>query len=456
MFATEDTIVAVATPPGRGALGVVRLSGRDALRIAGELLAGHLALAPRRATLARVAEGSGAGCIDEVIVTFFPGPASYTGEDVVEMSGHGSPVVLRAVVAHAMAAGARLAERGEFTLRAFLNGRIDLVQAEAVADLVDAVTPLQARAAFDQLRGTLTSAVQGIERDLFSLAARLEAAVDFPEEPYAFVEPGEAAAAIDACASRIVELLGQARRGRLIREGCQVTILGTTNTGKSSIFNGLLGSERAIVTALEGTTRDLLTETVEIAGVAVDLVDSAGVRESQDVIEREGVSRARRATAVADLVLLVLDGSRPLETGDRSLLAETRGKERVVVVNKRDLDAAWSEEALEEEPGRVVRTSAKTGEGLTELREAIAERLLGSVAWEPPAVTNARHAALLDEARGALAQAAGTARAGGRAGSEEFVLADLREARAALEAITGERTTQELLEEIFSRFCIGK
>lgn len=456
MFTTEDTIVAVATPPGRGALGVVRLSGSDALRIAGELLAGHPALPPRRATLARVAGADGAGPIDEVIATFFPGPASYTGEDVVEISGHGSPVVLRAVVARTMAAGARLAERGEFTLRAFLNGRIDLVQAEAVADLVDAVTPLQARAAFDQLRGTLTSAVQGIEREVFGLAARLEAAVDFPEERDEFVGPGAAAAEIDACASRIDELLCQARRGRVVREGCQVTIVGTTNTGKSSLFNKLTGLDRAIVTALEGTTRDLLTETVEIGGVPVDLVDSAGVRESQDVIEREGVCRARRATAAADLVLLVLDGSRPLETGDRALLVETRGKQRVVVVNKRDLEAAWSEEALEEEAGRVVRTSARTGEGLTELREAIAERLVGEVAWEPPPVTNARHVALLEEARGAMARAARTARAGGRTGSEEFVLADLREARAALEGITGERTTEELLDEIFSRFCIGK
>ena len=456
MFATDDTIVAIATPPGRGGLGVVRLSGPQALRIAGELLAGHPALEPRRATLARVTGALGTAPIDEVIATFFPGPASYTGDDVVEISGHGSPVVLGGMVSGATAAGARLAGRGEFTLRAFLNGRIDLVQAEAVADLVNAVTPLQARATFDQLQGTLTAAIQRIERDLFGLAARLEAAVDFPDEGYEFVAPGAAAEEIGACASRIDELLGQARRGRVVREGCQVTILGTTNTGKSSLFNQLLGSERAIVTPLEGTTRDLLTERIEIGGILVDLVDSAGVRESLDVIEREGVDRARRATAVADLVLLVLDGSRLLADGDRALLAETGSRERVVAINKCDLKPAWGEEALAGEPGPVVRTSAKEGTGLAELRDAMTERLAGRVDWEPPAVTNARHVALLEEARGAFARAAGTARAGGSAGSEEFVLADLRDVRAALEAITGERTTEELLDEIFSRFCIGK
>ena len=223
------------------------------------------------------------------------------------------------------------------------------------------------------------------------------------------------------------------------------------------IFNNLVGSERAIVTALAGTTRDLLTETIEIDGVPVDLVDSAGVRESRDAIEREGVSRARRATAVADLVLLVLDGSRPLEAGDRALLAETRDRERVVVVNKRDLEAAWGEKVLEGEPGPVVRTSATTLEGMGELREAIAGRLTGGqMVWEPPAVTNVRHVGLLEDARGALERAAASARAGGRAGSEEFVLADLREAQAALETMTGERTTDDLLAEIFSRFCIGK
>ena len=457
MFATDDTIVAIATPPGRGGLGVVRLSGPQAARIAAVLLEGQPALEPRRATRARVAGEPAGGPVDEVIATFFPRPASYTGDDVVEISGHGSPVVLRGIVQGAMAAGARHAERGEFTLRAFLNGRIDLVQAEAVADLIDAVTPLQARAAFDQLQGTLTGTIRAIEGDLFSLAARLEASIDFPEEGYQFVEAASSAAELETCAGRVRALLREARRGRVIREGCQVTILGSTNTGKSSIFNKLIGMERAIVTPIAGTTRDLLTETIDVGGIPVDLVDSAGVREGRDEIEREGVSRALGATAVADLVLLVLDRSRALGAEDAALLARTRNRARVLVVNKIDLEAAWCEETPGGGTGPVVCVSAKTGEGVSELREAIRSALVGEGApQEPPAVTNVRHSGLLEEARGALERAAGSARAGGRAGSEEFVLADVREACAALERITGERTTDDLLAEIFGRFCIGK
>jgi len=275
VFSVTDTIVAIATPPGRGGIGVVRLSGPDALAIAGQLIARDGDLEPRRATyavvrrksLARhpggfdVAPGDGADFsrIDQAIVTSFPAPHSYTGEDVVELSAHGSPVVLRAIVEAAMAVGARLAEPGEFTLRAFLNGRIDLMQAEAVGDLIDAATPLQARAAFDQLDGTLTRAIADIDTALFDLIARLEASVDFPEEGYHFVDPDALAAALDALATRTGALLVDARRGRLIREGLQVAIVGAPNVGKSSLFNALVGSARAIVAAVPGTTRDLVT-----------------------------------------------------------------------------------------------------------------------------------------------------------------------------------------------------
>jgi tRNA modification GTPase len=469
MLATDDTIVAIATPPGHGGLGVIRLSGPRAVPIARGLLHGAPELQPRQATYARVVgelgghdaarENSGrwAGPVDEVIATSFPRPTSYTGEDVVEIAAHGSPVVLEAIVRRAVAAGARHAERGEFTLRAFLSGRIDLVQAEAVADLIEAVTPLQARAAFDQLRGTLTEAIGAIDQDLFDLAARLEASIDFPDAGYHFVDVAACASEIEAIASRVQALLVDAQRGRIIREGRQAALVGRTNTGKSSIFNKLAGSDRAIVTATAGTTRDLITESIEMEGIPVDLVDTAGVRASGDAVEREGVRRARRAAEVTDLVLLVLDASRPLNAEDRQLLERTGGRARVVVMNKMDCALAWDEGALELHEESAVRVSARTGEGLGALRQAIAERLTGShPTTEPPALTNARHISLLEGAAQALARAAGVARSMGESGSEEFVLADLADARAAFEEVTGRRTTEDLLAAIFGRFCIGK
>src|SRR6267142_895120 len=312
MFSTTDTIVAIATPPGRGGIGVVRLSGPDALAIARRLITHQGELVPRHATFTRT------HAIDQVVVTYFPSPHSYTGEDVVELSAHGSPVVLRAIVESAIAHAARLAEPGEFTLRAFLNGRMDLMQAEAVADLIDAVTPLQARAAFDQLQGTLTRVIADIDAALFDLVARLEASVDFPDEGYHFLPPSDVAAAIDGLLDRTRALLAGARRGRLIREGLQVVIVGAPNVGKSSLFNALVGSGRAIVTDIPGTTRDLVTEVIDLDGLRVTLVDTAGLRETHDPIEVEGVARSHQAVAVADLVLSVEDQSRPRSNGSDS------------------------------------------------------------------------------------------------------------------------------------------
>ena len=254
--------------------------------------------------------------IDSVIATSFPGPHSYTGDDVVELSAHGSPVVLREIVRAAVRAGARLAGPGEFSLRAFLNGRMDLVQAEAVVDLVDAVTPVQARVAFDQLDGTLTGEIAKLDARLFDLAARFEASLDFPEEGYHFVGPEEAAAELEAVASGIRVLLAQAGQGRLIREGRTVAVLGKPNVGKSTLFNYLVGADRAIVTDIPGTTRDLVSETTDFEGIRLSVVDSAGITESSDVVEIEGVTRSKRLMAACDVSIVILDRSSGLESID--------------------------------------------------------------------------------------------------------------------------------------------
>ncbi|HEX3704883.1 MAG TPA: tRNA uridine-5-carboxymethylaminomethyl(34) synthesis GTPase MnmE, partial [Vicinamibacterales bacterium] len=414
---------------------------------------------PRAADAAlpvHTSEAGAAQAIDQVVATYFPAPHSYTGEDVVELSAHGSPVVLRAIVRAALDAGGRLAEPGEFTLRAFLNGRIDLTQAEAVADLIAAVTPLQARAAFDQLQGTLTQTIGSIDAALFDLIARLEASVDFPDEGYHFVDPGALAGAIADLRASTTALLAASRRGRLVREGFQAAIVGRPNVGKSSLFNALAGASRAIVTAVAGTTRDLVTETVDVEGLRVTLVDTAGLREAGDAIEAEGVRRSHQAQRAADVVVVVVDRSAPLEEADRQIVASTTGRARVVVANKADREPAWTHDTLGAAAADAVDASATTGIGLDEVRERLVRALDVDVHQDRPEITNVRHVALVQRADEALARAGRAAFEDGASLSEEFVLADLQEARAALEEIAGRRVTDDLLAHIFSRFCIGK
>jgi len=513
MFSTLDTIVAIATPPGRGGIGVVRISGPDAHRVARELTGRETDFQPRYATLVTVrlkadtttadvasgflgtpkpeGEGGSRTDIDHAIVTFFPTPSSYTGDDVVEISAHGSPVVLTAIVNAAVTCGARLAEPGEFTLRAFLNGRLDLPQAEAVADLIDASTPLQARAAFDQLNGTLTETIGAIDRALFDLIARLEASIDFPEDGYHFADPAQIGDAIDAIRQRTTALLCSARRGRLIREGFTVAIVGKPNVGKSSVFNALVGARRAIVTAVPGTTRDLVSETVDLEGLRVTLVDTAGIRETVDIVESEGVSRSIGAANVADLILMVCDLSDPttdvaLDTnilvdsnvgdvpqrGDSSvgdalqgvpptrdslkavpysprMMVAANSPSMVVVANKADLPRSWSRKDA-------VEVSATAGSGIDDLRRRIVHALDVDFHSDRPAITNVRHIALVEQADRALQRARSAVLDHGEALPEEFVLADLQEARGAFEEITGRRTSDDVLAHIFERFCIGK
>jgi tRNA modification GTPase len=446
MYAVDDTIVAIATPPGRGGIGVVRVSGPAARDIGGAVTDRAEPLEPRRATVARVRARGGA--VDRAVLTLFCAPHSYTGEDVLEISAHGSPVLLSAIVEAAVEAGARLAEPGEFTFRAYLRGRIDLVQAEAVRDLVDAVTPLQARAAFDQLEGTLTARIRDIDGALFDLSARLEASLDFPDEGYHFVDADSVRTAILSLVAQIETLLGDARHGRLVREGAQVAIVGTPNAGKSSLFNRLAGAGRAIVTDIPGTTRDLLTEVVDIKGLAVTLVDTAGLRgTAADAVEIEGIARTHAARKVADLSVVVLDRSRALGPDDEAVVAGSAAA-TLVVASKADLPAMWPVQA------GMLPVSAKSGAGIEDLRTAIAARLAQNERTrDTPAVTNIRHAELLSRAGAALRRAAAAA-AGGT--PEEFVTADVNEARALLEEVTGARTSDDVLEAIFDKFCIGK
>ena len=459
-FSTDDTIVAIATPVGRAGLGVIRISGCSAQDIAAELLARREPLRARRATLTAVQDiadslptrqsSSSRTTLDQVVVTFFPSPGSYTGEDTVEISAHGNPVVLERIVASAVRAGARLAQPGEFTLRAYLNGKLDLVQAEAVGDLIDAVTPAQVRQAFDQLSGTLTQAIAAIGGRLFDLRVRLEASLDFPDEGYHFVDSGEAESELSDVLDQIRALLNSSRRGRVIREGRHVVLLGGPNVGKSSLFNALVGVERAIVTPIAGTTRDLVTERCEIGGSPITLVDTAGLRENVEIVEEEGINRARGAASVAALALVVLDRSRPLAEGEVALV-ESRGRSRIVVANKADLPAAWDESTLEE---RAVPMCALNGEGLANLRQAISIALTGSEeAEDVPRVSNIRHIGLLEVAERGVARAVEQART---AAPEELILSDIHEARSALDDVIGRKTADDVLTTIFTQFCIGK
>jgi tRNA modification GTPase len=473
MFSDSDTIVALATPPGRGGIGVVRISGPDAVAIARSLLDRDRPLDPRQATFARVVDGctsrptalepppasdvhdSRRPAIDQVVATWFAAPHSYTGQDVVEISGHGSPVLLQQIVELAMRAGARLAEPGEFTLRAYINGRIDLAQAEAVADLVNAATPLQARAAMDQLEGTLTGAIRRVDAKLFDLSARLEASLDFPEEGFHFVTRDEMVAELGRLEMELASLRKDGRAGRVLREGRTVVIAGPPNAGKSSLFNALVGASRAIVTDVPGTTRDMLTERVDVEGLAITLVDTAGLREARDAIEAEGVARARQAQEVSALTLIVIDGAVPPSPEAVDVVRALTGQ-RVIVASKADVGRAWSplDLGVAADEAEVVAVSAVTGAGLAALREAIARTLTARDNWrDPPAITNVRHLALVDAAAAALARARSAIEAGT---TEELVLIDVAAARQALEEITGRRSPDDLLRHIFATFCVGK
>ncbi|HEX9433274.1 MAG TPA: tRNA uridine-5-carboxymethylaminomethyl(34) synthesis GTPase MnmE [Burkholderiales bacterium] len=432
----RDTIAAVATPSGRGGIGIVRLSGPAVQRMA-QVLLGQLP-APRHATLMKFRDAGGQ-LLDEGLGLYFPAPHSYTGEDLLELQGHGGPVVMQMLLAACLDAGARLAEPGEFTRRAFLEGRLDLAQAEAVADLIDAASREAARSALRSLSGEFSAAIEALRAALVELRALTEAQLDFPEEELDELHRGASARRLAAVRTALDEVLAKSRQGSLLRNGVHVVLAGSPNVGKSSLLNCLAGEERAIVTPIPGTTRDALREPIHIEGVAVMLVDTAGLRTSSDQIEQLGMARTQQELERADVVLAVYEAG--VESQPPQKLPEVP---RIDVYNKVDLRPGF------EAPTGAIAVSAKTGEGLAELRRAILRAAGWTATGESVFLARERHL------RALIAAEAHLVRAAAELARWELFAEELRLAHDQLAAITGAFTPDDLLGEIFSRFCIGK
>ncbi len=446
-YSTGDTIAAIATAPGRAGLGIVRLSGAQARKIAARVLQFHTAPSwqPWTATLARLTAPDG-GAVDRVVVTYFAAPRSYTAEDVVEIACHGAMVVLRHCLARCLEEGARLAGPGEFTLRAFLNGRIDLAQAEAVRDLIEATTLYQAQIAAQQAEGSVSRRIAPLKEQLLELIALLEAGIDFAEDDISVAPTSEILRRIEPLRVMVASLASSYAYGKFVHDGFTLAIAGKPNTGKSSLFNRLLEQDRAIVTELPGTTRDLVSETLSLEGLPVRLIDTAGIRDSADRVEKLGIERSFQAIADADLTLVVLDASVPLDATDHSLIERARGR-CLLAANKTDLPS------VAQLPEEAIRVSAVTGEGIAVLRARIRAEVTPPASLESGFITSLRQERLLRETEAALQQAAAATSAGL---PHEMLLFDLYAALRPLDAITGATTADDILNRIFSTFCIGK
>jgi tRNA modification GTPase len=443
----RDTIVAISTPVGRGGLGVVRLSGPDSRKVARAML--RFPGEPRWHTwtseLAELVDPEGSA-VDQVVVSFFERPRSYTAEDVVEISCHGAPVVLRFCLQGAVEKGARIAEPGEFTLRAYMNGRIDLPQAEAVRDLIHATTLYQARVAAQQIAGSVSRRIQPAKQQLIELISLLEAGIDFAEDDVSVAPAEEILRRLSPLERVVQDLVASFASGKLVYQGFTLAITGRPNVGKSSLFNRLLEQDRAIVTDIPGTTRDAVSEATSIEGIPFKLVDTAGIREGKDLVESLGIERSYQAMADADLMLLVLDLSTEMTEEDRRLIGNLQDRKPLLVGNKCDIAQRFN---------GTLPVSALTGEGIAELRQAILQRLAphGLAAPESGTITNIRHEALLRESMEALVNAR---RAVEFQIPHEMLLVDLYAALRPIDAITGATTADDILNRIFSTFCIGK
>jgi tRNA modification GTPase len=440
----SDTIVAISTPLARSGIGVVRLSGADARSIAERILRfpGQHIWKPWTAALGALIDEEGS-TVDQVVATFYAAPRSYTAEDLVEISCHGAPVVLRYCVERAVLAGARPAEPGEFTLRGYLNGRIDLPQAEAVRDLIDATTIYQARIAAQQVEGSVSRRIAPLKEQLLELISLLEAGIDFAEDDIDVASNQEILRRLTPVEEGLDQLARTFAYGRLVHEGFSLAIVGRPNVGKSSLFNRLVEQDRAIVTEIPGTTRDTISETASLNGIPVRFIDTAGIRTGEDRVEQLGIERSYQAMADADLTLVVLDASEPLTNQDELLLS--RAAQRILVANKIDVGRHIPQDAL--------AVSALTGQGIEGLRRAIVEAIAPEVEREAGFITSLRHEGLLRESLKALAAAR---EAVANRIPHEMLLIDLYSALRPIDAITGATTADDILNRIFSTFCIGK
>ena len=443
MQPARDTIAAIATPPGTGGVSIIRISGGEALAIAARV--SGITPAPRRATLAHIRDARG-DTLDQALLLYYPAPHSYTGEDTLEIQGHGGIAVTQAVLAAVLDAGARLAEPGEYTRRAYLNNKIDLAQAEAIADLINARSQAAVKAANRSLQGDFSRQIETLAADLLALRIYIEAALDFPEEEIDFLREGDIAARLQGWGERLRTLLAQSTQGRLMNDGINLVIAGKPNAGKSSLLNALVGEERAIVTAQAGTTRDIVRETILIHGMPVNILDTAGLREAEDLVEQEGIRRTRHALSQADLILLLRDGSALDDAADDELPANIP---QLLAYNKAD----QTPPAVQAQHADGLWISAKTGAGIDALRDAIACAVGRDSREESPYIARERHLRALHQAerhyQHALAQLHASQ-------NGELIAEDLRLAHDALGSITGAISSDDLLGHIFSSFCIGK
>jgi tRNA modification GTPase len=455
----EDTIAAIATPPGEGGIAVIRISGADAENIATKIFARAQGkngrLASHRLYHGEIHEPQSNCMVDDVLLTIMRKPRSYTGEDVVEIHCHGGAFLSRKILGLALSQGARQAEPGEFTKRAFLNGKMDLSQAEAVLDLIRARTDKAAALALTQARGELSKWVHGLREELLDILVQVEAAIDFPEEEIELLKRPDVIQKIGNLRSEILDIISSYEWGRLFREGARVCICGRPNVGKSSLLNALLGQERVIVTPVPGTTRDVIEEAINLDGLPVVLWDTAGLRETDDQIEQMGVNLSRQYLEKADALIVVLDGSTKLTQDDKVLLRNVEAKKVLIAVNKDDLPQTLSPEDLSRfsDSRTIVRVSAKSGEGINVLQKKLRDLVIDCEREPAMVLTNLRHRNALLRGETALRHAETTL---GEGYAAEFVAVDLNETRNALGEIIGTVSDEDILERIFNNFCIGK
>lgn len=460
MYDTEDTIAAIATPLGESGIGVIRISGSKAYTIGDAIFCGvtatPLSKRPDRTIhYGHICDEKGT-CIDEVLALIMHAPHSYTAEDVLEIQCHGGRQSLQDILSLILRSGARLANPGEFTQRAFVHGRIDLAQAEAVMDVIQAKSSAGLTSAVEQLEGRLSKLVSEMRMHLTDLITRLEVTIDYPEEDLEDVVVTDISGALEEMEVRLDKLLADAQSGKMIRDGVIVAIAGTPNAGKSSLLNQLAQEERAIVTDVPGTTRDSIDVWITIKGVPVCLVDTAGIRHTADTVEKIGVDRARQHMEKADIILIVIDGSRPLVSEDKEILSSARKRSALIVLNKQDLPLVISKDVLEQEYNHpVVTLSATNGDGLDELKETLLSMVMqeGFLTGENALLTNTRHIDLIRQSKVALNQALQTIRAGMPV---DCAIVDMRKAWEHLGSITGETVADDIVTEIFRRFCLGK